>query len=150
MVASITVPCSVNAKGGDGENFKLPRLSQFVISSFHSSLVIWNMKSDGNRFRFLRTCCFKIRVSTPIYLCQVKIQHYFLAPDNENIGDEFLLPEIEFPHSERFLKVSVIFLKTALKNRTVFQKKSLVFKKLVIQFFSHVNELMGTLLDFYC
>ena len=53
--AAIIAPCSVKAHGNVGENFRLPRWSQFVTTSSRSDAVNRTRKSDGKRLAFRLT-----------------------------------------------------------------------------------------------
>ena len=76
---SIATPCSVKAKGGYfgylpiEDSFKVTNCD--LILSFNVLYSSWdnvNMKSSGNRSRFLRTACFKAFVSTWYNLARSK------------------------------------------------------------------------------
>ena len=68
---SIATPCSVKAKGGYlgylpfEDSFKVTNCDlKLVFNDLYSSSDNVNIKSSGNRSRFLRTACFKALVST--------------------------------------------------------------------------------------
>ena len=76
---SMATPCSVKAKGGYfgylpiEDSFKVTNCN--LILSFNALYSSWdnvNMKSSGNRSRFLRTACFKAFVSTWYNLARSK------------------------------------------------------------------------------
>jgi len=43
--------CQLSLKTKDLHNLRIPGLSQFVITSFHSSVVSWNINPSGNSFK---------------------------------------------------------------------------------------------------